>query len=232
MGQECGTEQFDFSAAVGRDGVDALSSSAAGIEIVRTAERARKLVGICFGKGYLPHRHDARDRMRGSVLFQVYEPDCLEWRTARIGDSYFANQKVKKGEFHSGSREAIYCRPPDDLLDLCRSITEHGPFLSMGVDVLQTPDGRYRVNEMPPVFGCKREELTIVDGEPGRLLRDADSGEWRFEPGRFCRNTLCNLRIRTLLEQLCRPLPGGHDDAAAFAAQDKTDPDASSSHAS
>jgi hypothetical protein len=54
---------------------------------------------------------DPRDRQWGSVLFQQYIPDAREWRMIRIGDSFFGYEKIKVGEFHSGSHKWSYSRP-------------------------------------------------------------------------------------------------------------------------
>ncbi len=183
------------------------SSSALGVRILRGQRQASRLVGRCFGKGYLARRHDARDRQWGCVLLQQYVPNATEWRTARVGGSFFANQKVRRGQFHSGSREVHYVRPPDRLLDFCRQVSEKGPFASINLDVLETEDGRYLASEMHSVWGCAQAHMTIVDGRPGRFVYAEGYGMWAFEPGSFCRNVLCNLRVRTLLEMLGEPLP-------------------------
>ncbi|MFO8008366.1 MAG: hypothetical protein R6V05_11605 [Candidatus Brocadiia bacterium] len=191
-----------------------IASSALGVRILRDRRRAARLVRRCFGKGFLARRHDARDRQWGYILLQQYVPNATEWRTARIGDSFFANRKVQQGEFHSGSREVHYVRPPDRLLDFCRQVSEKGPFASINVDVLETEDGRYLANEIHPVWGSAQADMTIVDGRPGRFVYGEGDGKWSFEPGSFCRNVLCNLRVRTLLEKLGSPLPPGEPAAS------------------
>lgn len=183
-----------------------LGSTASGVRIVRTKRQAERLVARSFGRGILGWRHDPRDRDWGYVLFQDYVPNAREWRMVRIGTSFFGHEKLKKGEFHSGSHLAGWHGPPDELLDLCREVTDRGPFLSMDVDVLETDDGRYLVNELQAVFGSKDPEQMYVDGKAGRFVYDDETGSWRFEEGQFCRNVLCNLRVKTLLELLGRPL--------------------------
>ncbi|MGD2174235.1 MAG: hypothetical protein PVJ27_02440 [Candidatus Brocadiaceae bacterium] len=191
-----------------------LGSSASGVEVVRTKGEAARIVEKCFGNGYLAHRHDCRDRQWGQALFQKYVRNAREWRTARVGDSYFANQKVRRGEFHSGSREVLYCRPPDRILDFCREIADKGPFLSVNIDVLETEDGELLANEFHAVWGSKQPDLTIVDGEPGRFRYEERTRRWKFEPGKYCRHTLCNLRVRTVLELLGKPLDKPFPSAA------------------
>lgn len=183
-----------------------LGSSAAGVEVVRGPDRAEELVDLCFGEGYLPDRHDRRDRSWGYVLFQDYIKDAREWRMVRIGDSFFGHRKVRRGQFHSGTREVAWERPPDRLLDLCRDVTDEGGFRSMNLDVLVTPEGDDLVHEMHAVFGSKHREQMLIDGRPGRFSWDDVAREWEFEEGRFCRNNSCNRRIRTVLRQVGAPL--------------------------
>ncbi len=176
-----------------------LGSSASGVEVVRSERRARRLVAACFGRGYLAHRREPRDREWGWILFQQYIPDAREWRMVRVGDSYFGHRKERRGEFHSGTRLVAWDRPPDALLDLTRQVTDLGPFLSMNIDVLEDAAGNYYVSELQTVFGQKHEHQMIVDGRPGRFVRDGGNGTWRFEEGSFCRNALCNLRVELML---------------------------------
>ena len=125
----------------------------------------------------------------------------------RVGDSFFGHRKVREGQFHSGTREVAWERPPDRLLDLCRRVTDKGGFRSMNLDVLVSPDGDALVHEMHPVFGSKNPEQMLIDGEPGRFTWDESTRTWVLEQGRFCQNNCCNLRIHELLAQMGRPLP-------------------------
>ena len=61
----------------------------------------------------------------------------------------------------------------------------------------------YLANELQTTFALHVDEgIPMVDGEPGRFVCDPDQEAWRFEPGNFCRNKLCNLRVEALLDQL------------------------------
>ena len=42
----------------------------------------------------------------------------------------------------------------------------------------------------------------MVEGKAGRFEYDRAGQAWRFLEGNFCRNQLCNLRVRDLLQQL------------------------------
>jgi glutathione synthase/RimK-type ligase-like ATP-grasp enzyme len=178
-------------------------SGSMGVRVLRRRATLRRLIHRCFKRGFLKTGADPRDRQWGSVLFQEYLPDLAEWRMIRIGESYFGYQKVRKGDFHSGSHVFRYGRPPTDLLRLTQAVTDQGGFLSMALDCFVTSDGRCLVNEMQTTFGLHvTDGLPMVEGRRGRLLYDRAQDDWRFEPGDFCRNRLCNLRVETLVKIL------------------------------
>ncbi len=135
------------------------------------------------------------------VLFQAYVPHDFEWRVVRIGDSFFAHKKVKKGEKASGSLLKGYEDPPLALFDFVESITEPYGFLSQAVDLFEAPDGRgYLVNEMQCIFGQSDPYQMLVGGQPGRYRRLG--GAWVFEPGDFNRLECFALRVEHLLQWL------------------------------
>ena len=72
----------------------------------------------------------------------------------------------------------------------------------MSLDIFETPNGQYRVNELQTVFGTNRPYEMLVNGKPGRYLYDNDTARWRFEEGIFCQNGCCNLRVADLVELL------------------------------
>jgi hypothetical protein len=180
-----------------------LGATSSGVKIFRDRSALRRFVKRCFAKGIVRKPGDPRDRQWGCALFQEYLPGAAEWRMIRIGDSYFGYEKLKVGDFHSGSHTWKYSRPPSALLDLLRDITDAGCFLSMDLDVFVTKDGKHLVNEMQTVFAMGNPyEMCVVNGKPGRMIYEQESNSWHFEPGNFCQNYLCNLRVQHFLEQL------------------------------
>jgi hypothetical protein len=145
---------------------------------------------------------DARDGEWGNVLFQEFLPGVSEWRMIRIGDSYFGHQKLKQGEFHSGSGKVGWYDPPIVLLDFVRNLTDKAGFTAMNIDVFHTPDGRYLVNEFQSHFAAQIESQMYINGKPGRYLYNYVAAEWQFEEGVFCRNSCCDLRVEALLSLL------------------------------
>lgn len=179
-----------------------LGSAASGVEIVRSIKRARQLVDICFGKGYALRGSAWKERNKGQVIFQEYIPEAKEWRMICIGKSFFGHQKLKKGDFHSASKLVGWYEPPRKLLDFCRDIAEKGKFLSMALDVFETTDGQYLVNELQTLFGSRNPSQMYINDKPGRFIFKPESNSWHFEEGYFCRNASCNLRVEALLSLL------------------------------
>jgi glutathione synthase/RimK-type ligase-like ATP-grasp enzyme len=181
-------------------------SAGAGVRILRSRSQLRRVVKRCFGRGHrLPNSHPS-DRQWGSVFLQEYVPGVREWRAIRVGRSFFALEKLKRGEFHSGSGTTGWGEPPPGLLDMIREITERAGFASMSFDVFVTTDGDYLVNEMHTFFASPNPYKMRIGGKTGRYLHEG--GAWRFEEGTFFENAGCNLRVEALLDSLSRKSVG------------------------
>jgi len=185
-----------------------LGSSAAGVRIVTGRRALLRLIDRSFTTGVARLDGHRGDRHWGSAILQEYLEGVQEWRAIRLGRSYFGHKKLKRGAFHSGSGRVSWENPPMELLDLVHGVTERGRFTSAALDVFETPDGRFVVNELQPLFGSYSPTQMIVDGRPGRYVRDETRGSWRFEEGIFCANASCNLRVLTFLELLGHSLEG------------------------
>lgn len=177
-----------------------MGSGASGVIIFEQRSQLKRHIGRCFCKGYTNERRGPNDREVGSVLFQEYHANVREWRVVRIGESYFAFEKLKAGSFHSGSHLRSYGMPPTALLDFARQVFDKGRFNSLSLDIFITGDGRFLVNELHTYFGIiENHEMC---GVPGRVVHDPVSGVWSFEPGDFCRNFLYNQRVLCVLDML------------------------------
>jgi len=179
-----------------------LGSGASGVRVFRTRGVLRRHIHRCFLRGFTTYRRCRNDKEWGFVFLQEYLPEAREWRIIRIGDSYFGYEKLKKGDYHSGSLLRRYGELPTELLSFARDVLDVGGFQSMDLDIFQTRDGRYLVNELQTIFGMSRPEMCVVDGQAGRMLYEPESDAWTFEAGDFCRNHLCNLRVQTWLDVL------------------------------
>lgn len=140
-----------------------------------------------------------RDGQQGYVLLQQYIPHDFEWRAARIGDSYFAHKKIKHGDKASGSKGIDFVQPPQSLLDFIRELCEDNSFSCMAVDLFESPQGNYCVNELQTIFGHVQDYILAIDGNPGRY-RFINSS-WVFEAGDFNSNESFDLRLKAALEK-------------------------------
>ena len=177
-------------------------SASSGVWVVRNPAAARVIIRRAFGRGLKPKLSNGRDSQWGSILFQEYIPDAIEWRVVRIGKSYFGHDKVRAGDFHSGTGRTNWRRPPEEALRLVKRIVDTGRFDCMDVDILQSQEGRFYVNELQTFFGTKDTTQMYIEGKPGRFLYVEERDFWEFEGGRFGINACCNLRVESLLEML------------------------------
>ncbi len=177
-------------------------SEACGVRLFRDRATLVRHVKRCFQGGYRSYARCRNDKEWGTVLLQEYLPDVKEWRMIRLGDSFFGHQKLKRNGFHSGSGRFAWSTPPPRLLDFVSSTTDIGPFKSMNVDVFETQDGRYLVNEMQVFFGWIRPYQMVISGKAGRYLYDGATRTWAFEEGIYCQHGGCNLRVASLMSEL------------------------------
>jgi len=68
---------------------------------------------------------------RGFVILQEFIPHNYEWRIVKIGDSFFAHQKIKKGDKASGTKGINYILPNEKQLNFVKDLCEKYGFNSM-----------------------------------------------------------------------------------------------------
>lgn len=143
---------------------------------------------------------DFANRQAFYMLVQEYLPIKWEWRIIKIGDSFFGHQKLLKGQFASGSGKVGWVRPPVHLFDMVDDLTKKGGFYSMAMDVFETTDGKFYINEIQSMFGSYLDSQMFIDEKPGRFIKVG--GEYVFEEGYF--NTHCSrlLRVKHLVDLL------------------------------
>lgn len=146
------------------------------------------------------YRSKLSDRQTGYVIFQVFVPHDFEWRVVRIGDSFFAHKKLKKGEKTSGALLKGYETPPFSLLDFVKQITDQHNFYTQAIDIFESDSG-YIVNEMQCMFGQSDPYQMLVDGKPGRYKYFEE--KWIFEEGDF---DCYNLRLEYIMKMLNNPM--------------------------
>jgi glutathione synthase/RimK-type ligase-like ATP-grasp enzyme len=147
------------------------------------------------------YKTKSENLQKGFVLFQEHIPHNFEWRVVRIGESYFAHKKLKRGAKASGALLKVYDNPPLELLSFVKGITERHGFFSLAIDIFESERG-YLVNEMQCIFGQSDTYQMLVDGIPGRYRYIND--KWTFEKGNFTRNACYNLRVEFALNKFNR----------------------------
>ena len=158
-----------------------VGSAGLGVKIVKSRFLARKMIRRAFGGfhpalagGITPRKFRVLP-LRGLaqkhyLIIQKYHSIKWEWRIIRIGESYFAHKKLLKGEMASGSDLVGWEAPPVRLLDMVREITDRHGFRSMAVDIFETTDGEFLINEMQSLFGSYNDSQMYIDGKPGRFI--------------------------------------------------------------
>ncbi len=170
-----------------------------GVRIVRQRREASFLVKQAFRRGVsVPGRHPS-DRTWGSVIFQEYIEDAREWRVMRVGDSCFAYEKGRIGDYHSGTKLVRCMTPPQAVLEFGMALCDKGKFDCMSIDILEKGNGELFALEIQSLFGVDPWVFSLtVNGVPGRyrIEKQGSGYSFTFERGVFCENGFGNLRIR------------------------------------
>ena len=191
-------------------------AGASGVEIVKSKAKANKIIKNIFGRFNplltlgnpkkkkkfninIPLFGDAQKHV---VLIQKFHPIKWEWRVIRIGKSYFGYKKLLQGEFASGSGKVERVSPPLHLLKWVREICEKDGFYSMAVDVFETEDNKFLVNELQSLFGTdsKLDYELLHNGKQGRYVYENNS--FVFEEGVFNKHGSYLLRVKHFIRIL------------------------------
>lgn len=175
-------------------------ASASGVNIVSKPRTALKILNQVFGRFHpalafgkiriVKNRNKIPipfigDSQRHYLIVQDFMKLKWEWRIIKIGNSYFGHQKLLKGSFASGSGQVGWEDPPKELLYLVKSIAETGKFQSLSVDIFETLDEKYLVNEIQSMFGSILPYQMKVNNIPGRYVYVEKSDSFEFEEGEF-----------------------------------------------
>jgi len=140
------------------------------------------------------------EAQRHYLIAQDFKDIKWEWRIIKVGKSYFGHQKLSKNGFCSGSDLVGWVEPPKELLFLAKKICETGQFNSMAIDIFETTDGQYYVNELQSLFGSYVESQMYINNIPGRFV--FKNNDFVFEEGIFNRHGSNLLRIEDFIEKL------------------------------
>ena len=163
----------------------------------------RRITDIPAFLAYLKRRRlqGTIDPQRWHVILQEYIEVTEEWRTVRIGDSYFAHKKQRRGDIFSGGGGIDWEGPGEAILDFMKRVTDKRGFLCQAIDIFVDREKRLYINELQCFFGfIHTEHQMIIDGVPGRY-RFKD-GKWSFETGTFNRNNSYDLRVQHVIDLL------------------------------
>jgi hypothetical protein len=191
-----------------------IGAAANGVEIVRERSELLKKVDRHFwtlhpklSVGYAKKNGkkfwsipDYRKAQRGFVILQEFHQVRWEWRIIHLNGAFFGHQKLLKGDFASGSDLVGWERPPDSLLDLTASICERDDFDSMAIDIFETMDGQFVINELQALFGSYNPSQMYLDGRPGKFIKS--SGQWEFVEGCFNRHGSYLARVESFVKKL------------------------------
>ncbi|MFR6541227.1 MAG: hypothetical protein ACLUPL_01435 [Butyricimonas virosa] len=187
------------------------------VDIVSSYCKARRIVNKSFGfykglfcTGNKPSlsKFGIPIKISGSgqrhfLIIQDFHKIKWEWRILKIGNSYFGHQKLLKGNKASGSGLVGWVMPPDEVLYLAKDICEKGGFDVMDVDIFETIDGKFLVNELQAQFGSYLDYQMMVDNQPGRLVYSEENG-FVWEEGIFNKHNSCMLKVENFLEILSK----------------------------
>lgn len=191
-----------------------IGSTAKGVKIIKNKVSASSIGKKVFGthnsklaRGYTPETTGKfiKFEAKGSgqkhfIILQEFLDVQWEWRMVRIGDSYFGHKKLLKGDFASGSKLKGWDRPSEELLYLTKEICDKGNFLSMDVDIFETSEGKFYVNELQSIFGQSTDHLMLLDGLAGRFVYTKN--KFTFQAGDFNQNQSFDLRVKHFLNIL------------------------------
>jgi len=162
------------------------SSGSVGVELVRTPQKARRIVGQAFSrKGR--KTHIPWFRQKGYVYFQDYVPnDGYDIRVLMVGRMAFGYyRKVLSGDFRASGMDTVEKRGlPEEAIRVARAAQRCLRVPHLVVDMVHALDGRYVIIEFSIVCQVQTPEQLHVDGVPGAYIVE-DNGDIRFEKGRY-----------------------------------------------
>lgn len=192
-----------------------IGAGGSGVDIINSKSKAKRIAHRVFGR---LHPAITFGRVRFSRKFhgipvplfgrvqkhymiaQKFYKIKWEWRIIKIGDTYSGHQKLLKGQFASGSDKVGWVKPPEELLFMVKDICDKGNFDSMAVDIFETLEGEYLVNELQAIFGSFIPYQMKIDDISGRYVYK--NGTFSFEEGEFHQYGSNLLRVERFLELL------------------------------
>lgn len=190
-----------------------IGASATQVQVVRDRAQGMSIIQQVFGRihpelavGFIGYHFKGIPvplvgRMqRHYVIMQEFIPIKWEWRIIKIGKSYFGHRRLLKGDFASGAKIFAWGAPPEELLWLVKKVCDTGNFDSISMDVFETLDGHFLINELQSIFGSQEASQMRIDDRPGRYV--LVDGRFVFEEGVFNKHKSYPLRVADFVEKL------------------------------
>lgn len=178
-----------------------MGAGASGVIKITSSKMLMKYAKLAFGSGLNRKMADYRDKDWGYILVQEYIPNLREYRVIKIGESWFAHEKIANDQgFHSGSGNSRWISPELALLEFCWDVANKLKINIAAFDIFETTEGRYLVNEIQCWFGSYSPSQMYVDGKPGRYIKKNHG--WEFEEGEYNVYGGALLRATVLLNEM------------------------------
>jgi glutathione synthase/RimK-type ligase-like ATP-grasp enzyme len=191
-----------------------IGAGASGVNIIKSKNEASNIINQIFGR--LHPRFTF-----GKIIWTKYKNFPLptiglnqkhfliaqdfyhikwEWRIIKIGNNFAGHQKLLSGEFASGSDLVGWVKPPIELLELVKKITEKHQFYSVAIDIFETLDGKFLINEIQSIFGSYLHYQMKFNNQRG-VFQYKDN-DFVFVEGEYHQNNSNNIRVKHFLEIL------------------------------
>ena len=158
-----------------------IGAGGSGVERVDDVRAATALARTQLLGRWQRRAADPRDVEFGSFTVQSYVTDAREYRVIRAGDVWFAHGKgqARGGWRFSGSGRRDWELPGVRVLDAGAAVMDRIGMSCGAVDLLESPDGDWRVLEVQAWYEGFRAAQMDVQGVPSVALRGPEG--WRFE---------------------------------------------------
>jgi len=128
------------------------------------------------------------------AIIQEFSEIKWEWRIIKIGTSYFGHQKLLNGKSASGSDLVGWVKPPIELLRMVKDIAQKGNFYSIAVDIFETKQNEFLVNEIQSLFGSFNPSQMYINDKPCRYIEK--NNKFTLEYGEFNHYGSNELRVQ------------------------------------
>jgi glutathione synthase/RimK-type ligase-like ATP-grasp enzyme len=191
-----------------------IGAGASGVIIVKSKREAKSIINKVFGRFHkyfafgkihkINYKNFNFPNIGGAqkhyLIAQEFHNINYEWRIIKIGNSYSGHQKLLDGKFASGSGLVGWYEPPKELLELVKNIADKYGFYSVSIDIFETENNKFLINEIQSLFGSYLKYQMKIDNIPG--IFKYEKGNFVFYKGEFHQNSSNNLRIKHFVDLL------------------------------